>query len=185
MIDLLSRGPVDNSIGGYISLAIGAIFFFVGRSYYARPQAISTGQNKGHNIVIFTAVIGIVGIIIIGAVVFMLILKPLSNSRGSSSNSPMNESPSVAAYSTISLKVPGTYVPVIKVPECDQAALQSGTYLCMHFKGLTGPVAAMLPGGGEGLVLKNHPPEDAEYHLMNGADSILFRLAEVNLQLMA
>ena len=36
MIDLFSRGPVDSSLGGFIALATGVVFFFIGRWYYSR-----------------------------------------------------------------------------------------------------------------------------------------------------
>jgi len=36
MINLFSTGPVDSSLGGWIAIVTGVIFFFIGKWYYSR-----------------------------------------------------------------------------------------------------------------------------------------------------
>jgi len=39
MINLFSSGPIDSSLGGFIALATGVIFFFIGRWYYSKKES--------------------------------------------------------------------------------------------------------------------------------------------------
>ena len=59
MIDLFSRGPVDSSLGGFMALAVGVIFFFVGRSRNEKPETAQSGNGRNRNLIGFGLAVGV------------------------------------------------------------------------------------------------------------------------------